>query len=134
VIFEKKRCAAAIPIGLVLVSAAFLSTGCVSKFKAEAQVRMAYLAGQQAAFQQVQQQQNRGPGVTLIGPVQNPLVNWTEGLTLSRAIVVAVYTAPADPKTIVIRRNGKEIPVDPKRLLNGDDVPLESGDIVQLLQ
>lgn len=118
-----------VPFSLIV-----LLTGCVSKSKAEAQARMAYLAGQQAAFMQMQQQQARGPSVTFIGPVQNPIVKWSEGLALSRAIVNAVYQAGTDPKNIVIRRNGQEIQFDPKRLLRGEDFPLEAGDIIELQQ
>jgi hypothetical protein len=113
---------------------AVLAGGCVTKSSADAQARMAYLAGQQAAFMQMQQQQAHGPGVTVMGPVQNPVVNWSEGLTLGQAIVAAVYTAPTDPNTITIQRAGKLIQFDPKRLLRGEDFPLESGDIIQLQQ
>jgi hypothetical protein len=119
---------------VVLFALAFLLSGCVSKSKADAQARMAYLAGQQAAFMQMQQQQARGPGVTFIGPVQNPFVKWSEGLTLSQAIVSAVYTAPTDPGEIIIRRNGQQIQFDPKQLLRRQDLPLEAGDIIELQQ
>ena len=92
---------------------------------------MAYLAGQQAAYAQMQQQA-RNPSVTLVGPVQNPSVPWSEGLTLSRAIVTAVYSSQVDPTSIVIHRHGQELQFDPKRLLRGEDLPLESGDVVEL--
>jgi hypothetical protein len=117
----------------LLLPFVLLATGCVSKSKAEAQARMAYLAGQQAAYAQMQQQA-RNPSVTFVGPVQNPTVPWSEGLTLGRAIVTSVYSSPTDPANIVIRRHGQEILFDPKRLLRGEDFPLESGDIVELRQ
>jgi hypothetical protein len=119
---------------IVLSSLAASLNGCVTKSQADAQVRMAYLAGRQSALIEMQQQQARGPTVTVLGLVQNPLVKWTEGLTLGQAIVNAVYTAPTDPKNIVIRRSGQQIQFDPKRLLRGEDFPLESGDIIQLEQ
>jgi hypothetical protein len=106
--------------------------GCVSKSKANTMARMAYLSGQQAGFAQALQQQAHGPSVNFIGQVQNPFVKWHEGLTLSQAIVLAVYTSANDPASIIIRRAGQSIPVDPKQLLNGQDVPLESGDVVEL--
>jgi hypothetical protein len=93
---------------------------------------MAYLAGQQAALMQMQQQAARGPSVTVLGPVQNPIVKWKDGLTLGQAIVAAVYTAPTDPRNILIQRSGQQILFDPKRLLRGEDFPLQAGDIVQL--
>jgi sec-independent protein translocase protein TatC len=37
----------------------------------------------------------------------------------------------ADPLTIVIRRDGEEIQIDPARLLHGEDFPLQSGDTIQ---
>jgi len=109
-----------------------LTAGCVSKATADARARMAYLAGQQAAYAQFQQQQIHGPSISFIGPVQNHFVKWTDGLTLGQAIVSAAYMAPNDPRTIVIRRQGAQIPFDPKRLLSGDDFPLAAGDIVEL--
>jgi hypothetical protein len=115
----------------VALSLAGVLGGCVSKSKAEAQARMAYLAGQQQAALQWQQA-SQGTGVMFVGPVNQPLVNWSEGLTLGRAIVNAGYYAAADPRNIVIRRNGQAIQFDPKRLLQGEDFPLQPGDIVEL--
>ena len=112
-------------------SLAALLSGCVTKSKAEAQARMAYLAGQrQAALQW--QQTSPGSGVIFVGPVHQPLVTWSEGLMLSQAIVNAGYYAAADPRRIILRREGQEIQVDPKRLLQGEDVPLQPGDIIEL--
>lgn len=73
------------------------------------------------------------PVVTFIGQVQNPTLPWSEGLTLSRAIVSAGYNGK-DPKQIFIVRGGQAVPVDPKQLLKGEDVPLQAGDLVQILQ
>ena len=94
---------------------------------------MSYAAGRQAGYAEMAQQA-RHPSVTLIGPVQKPTVDWSDGLTLGKAIVAAVYTSQSDPRSIVIRRNGQEIPFDPKRLLNGEDMPLEPADVVELRQ
>jgi hypothetical protein len=126
------------PLGRISVSLVFglllapLLDGCVSKSEAQARAQAAYLAGQRAALMQMQQQQARGPSVTFCGQVQNPLVPWFDGLTLGQAIINAHYHAPSDPSAIVIRRNGQEIRIDPKQLLNGEDFPLQSGDEVEL--
>jgi hypothetical protein len=113
----------------------FVSTlaGCVSRSKAEAQARYAYLAGQRAALMEMQQH-SRDASVTFVGPVNNPVVKWTDGLTLSQGILNAGYNSHADPRLIVIRRSGQQIPIDPKRLLAGDDVPLEPRDIIEIQQ
>lgn len=125
------------------MAAVLVSTGCVSKKVAAAQARAAYLAGQRDAMAQVVQQTPSEVGVdqtpdlaaltnvTFLGPVENPIVPWTKGLTLARAIVIAVYHSPLDPTMIVIKRPHQEIQIEPSRLLNGGDFPLLPGDIVQ---
>ena len=55
------------------------------------------------------------------------------GGTNLRALVAAEYTGAVDPFTITITREGKEIPVSPRRLLNGNIDPyLEPGDVVTI--
>ena len=110
---------------LVLVAA-----GCASKSKTKADAEAAFVAGQQQAWTQIQQM--RPNSVRVIGPVHQPLIEWTEKLTLAEAIVAAGYQGP-DPRIIVVRRNGQPIAVDPQRLLSGDDMPLERGDVVEIL-
>jgi hypothetical protein len=111
---------------------ALLAAGCVSKSKAKAEARAAFMAGQQQAMMQMAQP--HPAVVTFIGPVRNPTVPWSQGLTLAKAIVDAGYQAPADPQHIMIVRNGQAIPVDPKQLLQGEDIPLVAGDLVQIGQ
>lgn len=114
----------------VCVTTVFVS-GCVSKSAAQAQARLAYLAGKQDAITQMNQQAQSGT-VTFIGPVEHSVVPWTEGLTLAQAILAAVYTSPTDPIMITIRRASEEmIQVTPERLLSGDDFPLKPGDVIQ---
>lgn len=103
--------------------------GCVSKSKAEAGARAAFLAGQQQGTQQVQL---RGPAVTVIGEVKNKLLPWSIDLTLARAIVAADYYGARDPTEITIIREGHLMPVDPHQLLAGEDIPLLPQDIVEL--
>lgn len=106
--------------------------GCVTKSKAKAEAQKAYFAGQQQGIMRMSQPQQ--PVVTFIGPVRNPTVLWSQDLTLAKAIVAAGYEAKVDPKQIMIVRNGQAIPVDPKKLLEGEDIPLVAGDLVQIGQ
>ena len=112
-------------IGLFALAAG----GCTTQSNADARAQAAYLAGQKAALQQ---QQNQTPGVTVIGPVQNPRVPWVAGLTLAQAIATANYLDSRTPKQIIIKRNGESATLDPKVLLNGAVVPLEAGDVIEI--
>jgi hypothetical protein len=122
-------------VGIVLGSAiwvsAFSLTGCTTKAKARQQARAAFMAGQQSAMMRMSQPQN--PVVTFIGQVQIPSIPWAEGLTLAQGIINAGYFGK-DPRQIVIVRNSQAVPVDPKQLLNGEDIPLQAGDLVQITQ
>jgi hypothetical protein len=106
--------------------------GCVSKNNAQLQARMAYLAGQQAAIAQAQQQA-QGPTVRVQGQVKYPVIAWTEGMTLARALVSAQYASNTDPGAIIIRRAGQEIPINLQRFYAGDDYPVEAGDVIELV-
>jgi hypothetical protein len=110
----------------------FAAGGCVTKSKAKAEAQKAFFAGQQQAMMRMSQPQQ--PVVTFIGPVRNPMVPWSQDLTLAKAIVAAGYDAKGDPRQIMIVRNGQAIPVDPKKLLEGEDIPLVAGDLVQIGQ
>ena len=109
--------------------------GCITKSKANAQARAAYLAGQQQAMTRMQQTQTQGQGpcVTVNGEVRNRVVPWTAGLTLAKAVLAADYYGAADPGQIIIVHNGMASRVDPKQLLSGVDIPLQPGDVVQLM-
>ena len=111
-------------------------TGCVSKSKAKAQARAAYLTGQQEAIARMQQVQTQGQGpcVTVNGEVRNRVVLWTEGMTLARALLAADYYGRSDPAQIIIVHNGIATRVEPRQLLGGADIPLQPGDIVQLME
>ena len=115
----------------VLISLLLLVAGCVSKSKAAAQAHQAFLAGEQQAMLARAPQPN-SKTVTLVGPFRTPSIPWTEGLSLAKAIVNAGYESPKDPKGIMIVRNGQAVPVDPKALLAGEDVPLMPGDMIVL--
>ena len=116
----------------LVVSLALGFSGCVSKSKADAQARMAYLAGQRDALMQLQQQQHHGPTVTFLGTVTNPVVDWSADLTLTQGILKAVFNGPADPASITIHRSGQDIQTAPGQLLEGKDLPLQPGDVVEI--
>ena len=108
--------------------------GCVTKAKARQQARDAFLAGQQQAMTQMRTQQQPPQvirPVTFIGQFHAPSVPWTPELTLAAGIVSAGYSGP-DPTEILIIRNNRAMPVDPKKLLGGADIPLQAGDLVQV--
>ena len=115
---------------------AFGLTGCVTKSEADARARIAFLEGQNQALMHMQGNtsptQTPGLSVTFIGPVQNLVVPWRTGLTLSQAIVGAQYTGTGDPAGIVIHRNGQDIPINPKGLLKGEDFGLQVGDLIEI--
>ncbi len=81
----------------------------------------------------LQQAQVQGPIVRINGPVKNPVVPWTEGLTLLKAIMAAEYLPSANPAQIVLVRGGVGRRLDVTGLLNGVDVPLQPGDVVQII-
>ena len=107
----------------------------MSKSKANAQARAAYMAGQQQALARMQQTQTlgQGPCVTVNGEVRIRVVPWTQGLTLAKAVIAADYYGAKDPGQLIIVHNGIANRVDPKQLLSGVDIPLQPGDIVQLV-
>ena len=117
--------------------AGILTGGCVSKSEARLRERNAFLEGQNATLQQEQAQSAaksaaESPGVTIVGAVQHPQVPWVTGLTLAQAITTANYVGTDEPKQIILTRNGESATMDASVLLNGTDVPLEIGDIIEL--
>jgi len=111
---------------LILALAVF--AGCVSKGKANAEARAAYLAGQREEMQR--QSQTREPVVTVLGTVRKSTIPWTPDLTLIQALAAAEYYGAADPSAIVVVRAGRGTQYDPKRLLDGEDLPLLPQDTV----
>ena len=117
-----------LPWLLLLVLAA---SACTTKSKATAQAQAAFAAGQQQ--QAMTAAQNQAPTVTFRGDVKNPVVPWTEDLSLAAALVAAEYRGLWDPHSISITRNGKTYRINPRRLLSGaENPPLEPGDIVEV--
>ena len=110
---------------VVVLFLAFAGGGCVTHSPSQAELHKAYLAGQRDAYAAMQR-----TNIVVIGQVQNPEVPWAEGLTLAQAIIAANYTGHGDPKEIILTRQGETIPIDPKDLLGGHDVPLQHGDMI----
>jgi hypothetical protein len=117
-------------LAALVVSTLMPLCGCVTKSKAKADARAAYIAGQKDAYAAIANTQRTG--IKVFGPVQNPEVPWVEGLTLVQAIATATYTAHGNPKEIILLRRGESASIAPKDLLNSHDVPLEPGDTITL--
>ena len=113
-----------------LLALALLISGCVSRKAADEQSRQAYQSGYQQGLAAARLQSTH---VFVTGPVQKQQVVWHRDLTVAQAIVEAVYTAPNDPKSIIVTRDGIPNPVDPQNLLRGIDFALEPGDTIQLI-
>jgi hypothetical protein len=114
----------------VILLLALAATGCTTKSSARMKAQQAFLAGQNAALRQ--QMQAQTPGVTIVGPVQNPQVPWVAGLTLAQAVATANYIGAQEPKRIILTRQGESAALDAKVLLQGPDIPLEIGDVIEL--
>jgi hypothetical protein len=59
-------------------------------------------------------------------------VPWVAGLTLAQAVATANYLDSQAPGQIIITRQGESAKLDPDVLLNGVQVPLEPGDVIEL--
>lgn len=112
---------------------ALLATACTTQSNARLRERNAFLAGQNSVLQQQQATTAaQSPGVTLVGAVQHPQVPWITGLTLAQAIATANYVGTDQPKQIILTRHGESATMDANVLLQGTDIPLEIGDIIEL--
>lgn len=117
-------------------------SGCANKAKTQAQIRRAYAAGQESMRAQMEHTQQppapqqmgdpADPQVRILGPVKTPVLLWSEGLTLGRALVEANYLRDTTPSAITIYRNNFPLDIDPQTLLQGRDYPLYPGDIVHI--
>jgi hypothetical protein len=124
----KARALQTLLIAVILPLSASLTGGCVTKGTAKAQARAAFEAGRQQAMQELRQTSNQ---VTLDGQFQTSTLPWAQDLTLTKAIVQAGYSGP-DPTEILLIRNRTGRRIDPKKLLEKEDIPLQPGDIVQV--
>ena len=79
-----------------LVIAGLPLTGCVTKSKADAMAKQAFIAGERRGALL----QSESHVVWVVGNVRQPVVPWTEDLTLAKAIVTADYLGNRDPSLI----------------------------------
>jgi len=130
---KRKRSHRASAATILLILVVGIVAGCASRSKAKLKEQNAFLAGQNIALMQQQAQADaQTPGVTVVGPVQRPRVPWVAGLTLAQAVATANYVSDKDPQQIIITRNGESAAMDAKVLLNGTDIPLQIGDVIEL--
>ena len=116
---------------LCCISISVLSlTGCETKREARLQAQQAYVAGQEQVLNQTLPKQ---PVVTVNGPVRNSSIPWTEDLTLAKAILAADYTGYLRPRLIRVTRMGETTEFKSSDLLNGQDIPLQAGDVVEVI-
>ena len=118
---------------LVACLALALVAGCASKEKAakqKAAQQKAFMAGQEQAWQQYKQIHPNS--IRFDGPVANPIIAWSEDLTLMQAIVQAGYGAPGNPSVIIVMRGNEQRRFTAQQLLNGGDFELQPGDHVIL--
>jgi hypothetical protein len=109
---------------------AVTSSGCVSKSKSRLDAERAFVEGQQRVLAE---ELARQPAVWFQGDIRNARVSWSEGLTLAQALLAAQYTWSWDPRFITVTRNGEVHPINPKRLLRGEEDPLlEPGDVIEV--
>jgi hypothetical protein len=116
--------------GLLVLLVAMTFSGCVTKAKAKAQARAAYVAGQQDMMRRMNLVHN--PTITINGDDRNPVQPWTEDLTLAKALAAADYYGKGDPADVIVIRGGMATRVELRKLLLGEDVPLSPGDIIEL--
>lgn len=117
-------------ISIPFLLLAFGVVGCTSNSTSRIQQQSAFLAGQNLALRE--QLASKTPAVTVLGPVQNSQVPWVAGLTLAQAVATANYLDPHEPTKLVLTRDGESANVDVKVLLNGPDIPLEIGDVIDI--
>lgn len=115
----------------VLVVVLELFSGCVSSKEADRRAKQAYITGQRDALAK----QNKTDQVWIVGNVLNPLIPWTEDLSLAKAIIAAAWRGSHDPSDIILIREGSQpFHFTPGQLLQGFDMPLKPGDRIELRQ
>lgn len=120
---------------LTAALAAMLISGCTTKAKARQQAQQAYLSGQRQAAAVGVPKAPEGNVVRVLGNVAKHDIEWTEDLTVARALVEAHYQGQRDPWAIFIVRGGQRNPVNLRRLLNGSlDPVVQPGDIIEIMQ
>lgn len=106
-----------------------VTAGCVTKSDAQARTREAFIAGRKQGVAA----QLKSNTIWVVGHVQNQNIPWTDELSLAKAIIAADYLDAGDPGQIVLRRQGEATRFfSAQQLLNGFDLLIEPGDIIEL--
>ena len=113
---------------LALLILALATFGCKSKQVRAQTPPPAYVdpAAMQEAMRQAQMV------VQVRGPVRNPVIPWSENLTLAGALVEADYIGRMDPLSVTVTRGRKVQRFSAARLLSGVDMFLEPGDVIDI--
>lgn len=72
------------------------------------------------------------PVVWIVGPVRWPVLDWHRSLTLAQALLAAEYIPEKEPRLILLHRGTVTLPIDPARLLEGEDWALLPGDRIEI--
>jgi hypothetical protein len=118
------------PVVVLLAILLMAATGCVSKSRARLEAQQAYVAGQEQALAQ---SRSKSQIVTVTGPVRNSIIPWAEGLTLTKAYTTAEYTGYIRPRLLRITSEGQTAEIKFSLLQNGGDMPLEPGDLIEVV-
>ena len=122
---------------LCIAVVALAVVGCVSQSKSEERARRAFIEGQKASATTAAQQSpaTQTKVVTVLGEVRNTAIPWTEGLTLAQAIARATHTGFRSPRAIVLRHGDESATFAMNFVLqNGNEIPVEPGDIIELVR
>lgn len=113
----------------ILIAA--VMSGCASNNRKPTEAQVQFAAGQEDAFAMLAR--SGIYVVRVVGPFKRPVLPWHEGLTLTQVILEAGYMEQKDPAQIIIQRGPAAEPIDPSRLLTGEDVPVQAGDVIHVL-
>ena len=120
-----------LPLGAALMIPLMLN-GCASdRSDQQTEAQRQFLAGQDEAFAILER--SGVPVVRVAGPFERPVIQWQEDMTLAQAILAAGYLDNRDPGQIIIQRGPTALNIDPAILLQGEDVQVQSGDVIHVL-
>ena len=113
---------------LAVLTLALTTCGCKTKKVAAQGPPPAYMdpVAAQEAMRQAQMV------VQVRGDVRNRIIPWSENLTLAGALVEADYIGRWDPLSVTVTRGRKVQRFSASRLLSGNDMFLEPGDVIDI--
>ena len=124
-----RRALSVFAAGLSLAVTSMWLTGCASEETLRAREEAAFQAGQVQALTRQQT-----PAVTVLGNVARSRIEWTDGLTLVRALIQAEWLGGGDPRVIVLRRPEATFNIAPGELFRAQEEGpvLRPGDVIEL--